>query len=229
MHEVGVVGVHTGVLVVLVLRAVAIVVLVKHVVVVHERICRVREKLQKELLHLRVEHALHLRRVVEVLALGLAVRQRYAKLVHALGAVGRKTWVVLLHALRVAHHLRKIEIPPSDVVLFLAQRSCLGLARRVPPERVRRDNGVGRLLVDGCSGAEAPGRLQGLRCCSPGYTPGTLSSYETRRPFGLDGAGGSVVERVDNCLPLPLGNLGERRLRRRSSSRISVLIERHVG
>jgi len=90
VHNVGVVGVHTRALVVLVLSAVALVVLVKHVVVVHERIRRVREELQEELFHLRVEHALHLCRVVKVLALGLTVRQRNAKLVHALGAVGER-------------------------------------------------------------------------------------------------------------------------------------------
>ena len=75
VHDVGVVGVYTRVFVVLVFRTVALVVLVKYVVVVHERIRRLREKFQEELLHLRVVHALDFRRVVEVLALGLTVRQ----------------------------------------------------------------------------------------------------------------------------------------------------------
>ena len=91
MHDVGVVGVHTRVFVVLVFCAVALVVLVKHVVVVHERIGRTGEEVEEEFLDLRVEHTLHLGRVVEVLALGLAVRQRDAKFVHALGARGRET------------------------------------------------------------------------------------------------------------------------------------------
>ena len=149
MHDVGVVGAHPRVLVVLILLDVASVVLVECVVVVHQRIRGAREELHEELLHLRVEHALHLRRVIEVLALGLAVRQRDAKLVHALGAVGQETWVVLVQSSRVAHHQRKIEASPLVVFLVLAQRLCLGLERRVPPECVGLDDGVGRLLADG--------------------------------------------------------------------------------
>src|SRR5208282_5700297 len=133
VHVVGVVGIYTRVLVVLILGAVAFVVLVKYVVVVHERIGGVRVKLQQELLHLRVEHALYLGRIVKIPASGLAVRQRHAKLVHALGAAGRETGVVLIHSSRIAQDLRKIEASAPDVLLFLAQRFGVGRARRVPP------------------------------------------------------------------------------------------------
>ena len=229
VHEVGVGGVHTRVLVVLVLRAVALVVLVKHVVVVHQRIGCVREKLQEELLHLRVEHALHLRRVVEVLALGLAVRQCDAKLVHALGAVGREAWVVLLHSSRVAHHLRKIEASPHVVPIVLAQRFCLGLARRILPECVGRDDGVRRLLVDGVAQRKRQAAFRGFDVVRPNMFQALRVATKPEAPPGLDGARGSVVEHVDNRLSLPLGNLDERRLGRRSGSRIPVPIERHVG
>jgi hypothetical protein len=57
VHKVGVTGVHTRVLVVLVFRAVARVVLVEDVVVVDQRIGRIREELEEELLDLGVEHA----------------------------------------------------------------------------------------------------------------------------------------------------------------------------
>ena len=73
VNEVGVKGVYTWDLVVLVFCAVALVVLIKHVVVVHKRIRRVWEKLQEQFLHFRVEHALHLFCVIEVFALGLTV------------------------------------------------------------------------------------------------------------------------------------------------------------
>ena len=120
VHDVGIVGVDARVLLGLVLGAVALVVLVENVVVIHERIGRAREKVQQEPFYLRVVYAFHLRRVVEVPALGLAVRQRNAKLVHAFGAAGRETRVVLLHSSCVAQHLRKIEAPAPDVLLFLA-------------------------------------------------------------------------------------------------------------
>ena len=77
VHDVGVVGIDAG-FSVLVLRAVALIVLVEDVVVVHQRVGRVREEVEQELLDLRVVDALHLLRVVEVRALGVEVRQRDA-------------------------------------------------------------------------------------------------------------------------------------------------------
>ena len=132
----GVTGVHTRVLVVLVFRAVARVVLVEDVVVVDQSISRVREELEQELLDLGVEYALHLRRVVEVQALGLEVRQRDTEPVHAFGAVGREARVVVADAPSVAQHLREPEVSPPVVLLVLAQdRGHVG-ARRVPPDCV---------------------------------------------------------------------------------------------
>jgi hypothetical protein len=64
VHQVGVIGVHPRVVAVLVFGAVAPVVLVEDVVVLDQRIGRIREELEQELLDLRVEHALHLRRTV---------------------------------------------------------------------------------------------------------------------------------------------------------------------
>src|SRR5579871_420563 len=102
VNDVGVVGIHARIFVGLILGAVALVVLVKYVVVVHERIRRAGEKLQQKLLHFRVEYALNLGGIIEVLAPGLAVPQRNAKPVHARGAVGRETGVIFLHATRIA-------------------------------------------------------------------------------------------------------------------------------
>ena len=59
MHQRGVAGVHAGVLVGLVFGAVARVVLVEDVVVVDEGVGRIWEKVQQQLLDLRVEHPLH--------------------------------------------------------------------------------------------------------------------------------------------------------------------------
>src|SRR5262249_40934173 len=147
VHDVGVIRIDAWILLVLIFRAVALVILVKHVVVVYQRVRRAGEKVQKELFDLRIVYALDLGRVVEVLALGFAVRERDAELVHALGAVWRKTGVVLLHASRVAQHLRKIKASPPDVMLFLAQRFCVRFASGIPPKPVGRNDRVGRLLV----------------------------------------------------------------------------------
>ena len=120
VHEVGVTGVYTWDLVVLVFLAVALVVLVKHIVVVHKRICRTREILQEEFLHLRVEHSLYLLRVIEVLTLGLTVCQRDPELIHALRTVWREAWLILLHSSRVPQHLWKIETSSPLIAFFFA-------------------------------------------------------------------------------------------------------------
>jgi len=54
-------------------------------------------------------------------------------------------------------------------------------------------------------------------------------SKEGSLGWNAEGRRGRVVEQVANRLPLPLGKLVERRLRRCRSSRIPVSIERHVG
>jgi len=97
-------GVHTRVLVVLVFRAVARIVPVEDVVIVDQRIRAPGKELEEELLDLGVEHALHLRRIVEVRALGLEVRQETPSRSMHSGCWARGR-VVLADAPRVAHHL----------------------------------------------------------------------------------------------------------------------------
>jgi hypothetical protein len=74
VHDVGILGVHTRVLGVLVLCSVARVVLVENVVVVDECIGRAGEKFQDELLDFGVEYALDFRRILEVRAFGFEMR-----------------------------------------------------------------------------------------------------------------------------------------------------------
>jgi hypothetical protein len=102
MHEVGVIGVHTGVLAVLVFGAVALVVLVEDVVVVDQCVRRVREEIEQQLFDFGVIHPLHFRRIVDVCAFGLEMRQGQAELVHAFGAVRREARVVLADPPRIA-------------------------------------------------------------------------------------------------------------------------------
>ena len=48
-------------------------------------------------------------------------------------------------------------------------------------------------------------------------------------PLRLDRAGRRLVEHVDDRLAMPLGKLLKRRRRGRSSTRVAVAIERHIG
>ena len=192
MHEVGVIGVHARVLVVLVFRAVARVVLVEDVVVVDQGVGRAREELEEELLDLGVEHALHLRRIVEVRARGLEVRQRDAEPVHAFGAVGREARVVLADAPRVAHHLREIEVAPPVVLLVLAQDLRHVGARRVPPERVGRDNGVGRPLVDRIGQRQRQAAFGGLDAVRADVVQALVVVAEPEAPRVSIGPGGAL-------------------------------------
>ena len=231
VHEGGVTGVHTRVLVVLVFRAVARVVLVEDVVVVDQRIGRVREELEQELLDLGVEHALHLRRIVEVRALGLEVRQRDTEPVHAFGALGREARVVLADAPRVAHHLREPEVPLPAVLLVLAQdRRHVG-TRRVAPDSVGRNDGLGGPLVDGIGQRQRHAAFGGLDGVVPADVVRTLvGSPETEAPLCLDrGPRWRVVDHVGNALALALSDLGERILERLGGARIAIPVERHVG
>ncbi len=118
---------------------------------------------------------------------------------------------------------------PEIEKLLLAERLCLGFARRVPPERVGRDDGVGRLFADGVAQRQRQAAFGGFDVVRPNMFQAFLVATKSGAPLGLDGAGGRVVEPVVDRLPLALGNLDERRLRRRGSSRIPGPIERHVG
>ncbi len=159
------------------------------------------------------------------------MRQRDAEPVHAFGAVGREARVVLADAPRVAHHLREPEVPLPVVLLVLAQdRRHVG-ARRVPPDSVGRDDGVGRPLVDSIGQRQRHAAFGGLDGVVPAYVVRALVVFpEPEAPLCLDrGARWRVVDHVGNALALALGDLGERVLDRRGGSRIAVPVERHVG
>ena len=98
MNEIGVVGVYPRVLVVLIFGAIAFIVFVENIVVVDQRVRCARKELEQQFFHLGVEHSLYLMRVIKILALRFAMRERNAKLVHALCAIRRESRVVLLDA-----------------------------------------------------------------------------------------------------------------------------------
>ena len=144
------------------------------------------------------------------------MRQRDTEPVHAFGAVGREARVVLADAPRVAHHLREPEVPPPVVLLVLAQdRRHVG-ARRVPPDSVGRDDGVGRPLVDGIGQRQRHAAFGGLDGVVPADVVRALVGFpEPEAPLRLDrGSRRRVVDHVGNALALALGDLGERVLER---------------
>ena len=229
MDEVGVSGVHAGVPGVLVFRAVALIVLVEDIVVIDQRVGRIREELQQQLLDFRVEHALHFRGVVEVPALRLEMRQRDAEPVHAFGASGREARIVFADPARIAQHLREVEAAPPAGGFIPAQQVGFGLARRVPPERIGRHDGIGRVLIDGVPKRKRHAAFRGLNAVGADMLHTLVISTESEAPFGLDRARRRIVEPVDKLLAVPFGNLLERRLQRRSGPGIAVPLERHVG
>ena len=142
------------------------------------------------------------------------MRQRDAEPVHAFGAVGREARIVLADAPRVAQHLREIEVPPPVVLLVLAQdRRHVG-ARRVPPDRVGRDDRVGRPLVDGIGQRQRHAACRGLDAVRLADVLHALVVVaEPEAPFGLDRARRRLVDHVDNALALALGDLARARPR----------------
>ena len=69
MDEIGVIGIDAWIFVVLVFSPVPGVVLIKHIVVVDQRLGRAGKVIQQQLLHFWVKHALYFPVIVEVLAL----------------------------------------------------------------------------------------------------------------------------------------------------------------
>ena len=69
MDEIGVIGIDARVFVVLVFSPVPSVVLIKHIMVVDQRLGRPGKIIQQQLLHFWVKHALHFPMIVKVLAL----------------------------------------------------------------------------------------------------------------------------------------------------------------
>ena len=222
VHEVDVLGVHSRIPGVLVLGAIALVVLVEHVVVVDERIGRVGEEVHEELLDLGVEDPLDFGRVVEVLALRFEVRQRDAEPVHALGAVGREPRVVLSDAARVAQHLREVEALSLVALVVLPQRPYFGRTRRVPPHRVRRNDDVGRMLENGVAQRKRHAAVRRFDGPGPDMCQALFPGTKTETPTGLDGSGRRRLDSVDDGLDLAFRKLAQRRLDRRRGSRVSV-------
>lgn len=72
-----------------------------------------------------------------------------AEPVHALRAIGRKIWIVVLNAACIAQHLREVEATSCHILLIPAQGLSFALAGGICPEGIGRDNGIGRLLMDG--------------------------------------------------------------------------------
>jgi hypothetical protein len=137
--------------------------------------------------------------------------------------------VVLLDSPCVAQYLRKVEASSNAVVLVLAQCFCVGLPRWVPPERVGRDDGVGRLLVNGVAKRKRQAAFGHIYVIRSDIFQAFSVTTKPDAPLGLDGARGSVVEFVNDRLALSGGNLKECLIQGRSRSRIPVPIERHVG
>ena len=158
------------------------------------------------------------------------MRQRDAEPVHAVGAVGREARVVLADAARVAQHLREIEVAPAVVLLVLAQhRRDLGV-RRILPEGVGRNDGIGRPLGDGIGQRQRHAAFRRFQAVRLADVPQALVVVaEGEAPPGLDRAGRRLVDHVDDALALAPGDLGERILERLGGSRVAVPLERHVG
>ena len=68
----------------------------------------------------------------------------------------------------------------------------------------------------------------GLDVVRPDILQAFLVFAERGAPLGLDRAGRRAFDPVDKRLHAPFGDLVERRLDRRSGSRVPVQIERHV-
>ena len=110
--------------------------------------------------------------------------------------------------------------------LVLAQgRHDVG-ARRVPPDGVGRDDGIGRPLANrilqrqchtACRGFEA------VRGADIGHA--LVEVAEREAPFGLDRPWRCLVDHVDYALALAFGDLGERVLDRYGGPRVAVLVE----
>ncbi len=157
------------------------------------------------------------------------MRQRDTEPVHAFGAGGREARVVLADAPRVAHQVREIEVQPPVVLLVPAQDRRYVGARRVPPESVGRNDGVGRPLADGIGQRQRQASFGRLDAVRPYVVHARVVVAEPKAPPGLDRARWRIVDHVDNSLALALGDLSERGLERRGGSRIALPVERHVG
>src|SRR5277367_762242 len=114
-------------------------------------------------------------------------------------------------------------------MLFLAQLFCQVRARRVPPERVGRDDRVGRLLEDAVAQRSCYAAFRRFDVLRPNIFQALLVAPKPDAPLGLDRAGRSLVEPFSKLLSFALGEELESSRCRGGSSRIAVSIERHVG
>ena len=229
VDEVGVAAVDARVLVVLILGPVARVVLVEHIVVVDQGVGRAREEVQEELLDLDVEDALNFVRVVEVPAFRLQMRQCDPQLVHALRAVGREPGVVLLHAARVAEHLRKVEATATMIALVAADGVGLVLACRVAPQRVGRDDGIGRVFVDGVAQRQRYAAFRGFDVVLADVGQALVVFAEPEPPLGLDRARRCGLQQLDDGIAGAFGDLRQSRLGGGLRAGIAVPVQHHVG
>ena len=168
-------------------------------------------------------------RVIEVPALRFQVRECDPELVHALRAVGREPGVVLLHAPRIAEHLREVEVTAAVIALVGADRIGVGLARRVAPERVGRDDGIGGVFVDGVAQRQRHAAFRRLDVVLADVRHAFVVLAEPEPPLGLDRARRCGLEHLDDFVAGALGDLGERRLGGGRGAGIAVPVQHHVG
>ena len=229
MNDVGVIGVHAGIFLFLIFRAVALIVLVEDVMVVDQRIGRAREKVEKKLFDLRVVDPLHFLGIVEVGAFGFEMGERDAKPVHAFGTGGRKARIIFADAPRIAHHLREEKIALEIVLLALAQQTDdIGMCR-IFPDGVRRNDGIGRPLKNRIRKRQYQPAFVRRHALLADILHALIVTTEGRTPFRLDRSGRSILNHVENALAFAIGDFGERVLYGLCGSRVAVAVEGHIG
>ena len=158
------------------------------------------------------------------------MRQRDAEPVHAFGTVGREARIVFADASGVAHYLWEIKFrPPLGEFPAAAQdRHQIGV-RWVPPDRIGRDDGIGRSLVDRIAKRQRQAAFRGLDAVCADIVHAFVVATEAQAPSGLDRARRGIVDHVDKSLLLAADDFGACILECHGGSGISVAGERHVG
>src|SRR4029077_9960981 len=123
----------------------------------------------------------------------------------------------------------KIKRSSPYLLLYLAQCLCLGRTRWVAPERVGRDDRIGRPLMNGVVQLNRYATFGGFDVFFSNIFQALCVSAKAETPLGLDRAGRSLFYHVDNVLACSAGNLAKCCFHRCGSSRIALSIERHVG
>ena len=225
VHEIDISGVDSGVLRFLIFPDRAVVVPVEDVVIVDEGIGGTGKEIQEKLLDFRIEDTLHFRCVVEVGAGGVEVGQGDPQPVHALGRGHRQTRSGFLDLAGIAYYLGKIEGTPPDVLFRLAQQACLPAPRRILPERVRRHDGIGRMLVDGVTQRQHHPALGCFHAAGANVLHAVVPGAEAGSPPSLDGTRGRIVDPANEVVDVTPGNLFERSIDRRPGPRIAIALK----